>query len=383
MKRTGLMFAVLGLFLFAQAAQADWTPAKRLTWTSGSSGGPAIAIDSSKHIHIVWQDDTPGKDEIYYKRSEDGGTTWSAAKRLTWTSGWSLHPAIAADSGNALHVVWEDDTSGSYDIYYKKSADGGTSWSTAKRLFWTSGGSYYPALDIDSGGVIHVVWDDNTVGNEEIYYKRSSDGGATWSAVKRLTWTAGTSQNIAIDIDSGGAIHVVWEDCTPGHFEIYYKRSSDGGATWSTAKRLTWTSGWSWGPAIAIDSSDAICAVWDWDNNTLGYAEIYYRRSPDAGTTWTPAKRLTWTGKSWYPTIAIDLSSNIHVVWEDDTLAYGEIYYVRSPDGGMSWNATQRLTWTAGNSLNPAIAIDSGGDIHVVWEDSTPYNFEIYYKKGT
>ena len=35
--------------------------------------------------------------KICYKRSVDGGTTWSALKRLTWTSDWSYYPAIAAD----------------------------------------------------------------------------------------------------------------------------------------------------------------------------------------------------------------------------------------------------------------------------------------------
>jgi len=56
MKRMALMIATLGLFLLAQAAQADWTPAKRLTWTSGISNYPAIAVDSSGNLHLVWAD---------------------------------------------------------------------------------------------------------------------------------------------------------------------------------------------------------------------------------------------------------------------------------------------------------------------------------------
>ena len=89
MKRTGLMMVAFGLFLFAQAAQADWTPAKRLTWNSGDSRLPAIAVDSSGNLHVVWQDDTPGNSEIYYKKSTDGGATWTTSQRLTWNSGAS------------------------------------------------------------------------------------------------------------------------------------------------------------------------------------------------------------------------------------------------------------------------------------------------------
>jgi hypothetical protein len=29
-----------------------------------------------------------------------------------------------------------------------------------------------------------------------------------------------------------------------------------------------------------------------------------------------------------------------------------------------------------------AIAVDPSGNIHVVWYDDTPGDFEIYYKKG-
>ncbi len=54
-----------------------------------------------------------------YKGSTDEGATWSAAQRLTWTSGWSYFPAIAIDSSNTIHVVWYDDSLGNYEIYYK------------------------------------------------------------------------------------------------------------------------------------------------------------------------------------------------------------------------------------------------------------------------
>ena len=121
MKREASIIVALGLFFFAQAAQADWTPAKRLTWTSGSSLQPAVAIGSNDTIHVVWHDYTPGNAEIYYKRSANGGTTWSAAKRLSWTSGGSKGQAIARDLSDTLHLVWYDDTPGNQEVYYRRS----------------------------------------------------------------------------------------------------------------------------------------------------------------------------------------------------------------------------------------------------------------------
>jgi uncharacterized cupin superfamily protein len=378
MKRTGLMIAALALFLFAQAAQADWTPAKRLTWTSGESFNAGIAIDSNNAIHVVWFDNTPGNWEIYYKRSTDRGATWSAAQRLTWSSGVSSFPAIAIDSSNTIHVVWSDDAPGNKEIYYRRSTDGGTTWSAAKRLSWTSGSSGSPAIAIDSTDTIHLVWPDDTPGNWEIYYKRSTDGGTTWSPVKRLTSNGGASWSPAIAIDSSDAIYIVWFDDTPGNYEIYTLRSTDGGATWNPAQRLTWTSGDSLDPVMAIDSKNSIHVVWY--DSTPGNAEIYYKRSTDGGVTWSPVKRLTSNGgASWSSAIAVDSNDAIHVVWFDNTPGNWEIYYKRSEDGGATWSAAQRLTWTSNGSFYPAIAIDSTDIIHVVWEDETPGNGEIYY----
>ena len=133
MKRASLLIIVSGFFLFAAVARADWSPARRLTWTSGESNNPAIAADSSGNIHVVWSDYAPGNPEIYYKKSTDAGANWTLAKRLTWTSSTSSRPAIAVDSSDGLHLVWSDDTPGNGEIYYVKSTDYGATWTLGEK----------------------------------------------------------------------------------------------------------------------------------------------------------------------------------------------------------------------------------------------------------
>jgi hypothetical protein len=379
MKRMGGMILVLGLALFVQVARADWTTSQRLTWNSGASFGQAIAVYSSGNIHVVWHDYTPGKGEIYYRRSTDGGATWLTSQRLTWNSGNSSNPAIAVDSSGNPHIVWMDGTPGNDEIYYKRSTDGGATWLTSQRLTWNSGTSSYPAIAVDSSGNPHTVWGDSTPGNCEIYYKRSTDGGATWLTSQRLTWTAEDSYWPAIAVDSSGNPHILWED-SPGTAEIYYKKSTDGGTTWLKSQRLTWNSGDSYWPAIAVDSSGQLHVVWS--DNTIGNAEIYYKKSTNGGDAWMTNQRLTWTsGKSIGADIAVDSSDQLHVVWRDLTPGNYEIYYKKSPDGGSSWGTNQRLTWNTGWSEYPMIAVDSLDNLHVVWDDDTPGTAEIYYKK--
>jgi hypothetical protein len=184
---------------------------------------PAIAVDSSNNTHVFWQEGALGLFEIYYIKSTDSGVTWSGVKRLTWNPGGSYHPTIALEPGNTIHMVWQDVTPGNAEIYYKKSTDGGMSWTGGKRLTWTASGSFSPAIAVDSSSRIHMVWYDTTPGNDEIYYKISTDGGMSWSS-NRLTWNPGKSEFPTIAADSSNHLHLSWSDSSPGNFEIYYKK---------------------------------------------------------------------------------------------------------------------------------------------------------------
>jgi BNR repeat-like domain len=336
MKRTVLMIFALGVFFFVQLAQADWTEGRRLTSTAGDSTWPAMAVDSSKHLHLFWQDDTPGNYEIYYMKSTDGGAHWTAATRLTWTPGHSCGPVVAIDAAKNLHVVWEEfapreyeDTPESSEIYYMKSTDGGAHWTAATRLTSTDGKSSSPAIAVDPWGFLHLVWEDEAAGNWEVYYKKSTDGGAHWTAATRLTWTTVSDEKVPdIAVDFAGNLHVVYRLLKQGNNEIYYMRK-EVGDHWRAARRLTWTARDSTSPAIVVDP---------W-----GYLQL---------------------------------------VWMDSTPGNYEVYYMKSINGGASWSANQRLTSTAGFSGVPAIVVDSSNNIHVVWCDDTSGNAEIYYRKG-
>jgi hypothetical protein len=129
MKRLSLMFGIVVMFLvFSLAvayAQVTWTT-QRLTRNVGGSGGASIAVDGP-NIYVVWVDGTRARNgDIYFKRSTDGGDTWTT-RRLTRNAGFSLAPSIAIDGQN-LYVVWDDDTPGNREIYFKRSTDEGDTW---------------------------------------------------------------------------------------------------------------------------------------------------------------------------------------------------------------------------------------------------------------
>jgi len=366
-----IIVSLAWLAFYSAELGAAWTT-KRLTNNTGNSLRSKIAVNGSD-IYVVWEDETPGNKEIFFKKSNDGGTTWQIAKRLTNNSGSSFGPQIALSGANVF-VVWCDDTTGNYEVFFKKSTDGGMTWQASKRLTYNSGNSLYPKIAVSNTN-IYVVWHDNTPGNCEIYFKKSTNGGTSWQAAKRLTNNSGDSGWPCIAV-SGSNVYMAWSDYTSGNFEIYFRKSTDGGATWQTAKRLTNNSGGSSFSAIAVSGSNIHIV---WEDFTPGNYEIFCITSINDGATWQTAKRLTNnSGSSMQSQIAVS-NANVYVVWEDISPGNWEIYFIKSANGGTTWQSTQRITNDTGDSGGSAIALNTT-NIFVDYADNTPGNSEIYLK---
>jgi len=326
-------------------------------------------------VYLVWWDTRDGNWEIYFKRSMDGGSTWTRDTRLTWDPNRSWNPAVAA-SGTKVHVVWGDERDGNYEIYYKRSTDEGVTWSPDTRLTYAVNNSWFPCL-ATVGDDVHVVWWDYRDRDHEVYYKRSTDGGATWSSDARLTFAPHDSWYPSVSA-SGATVHAAWWDNRDGNYEIYYKRSTDNGFSWGPDVRLTSDSGWSSTPCIS-SSGDRVYLAWEDDRNGAG--EIYFKWSSDRGLSWSPDTRLTFDpGWSVMPSLWAS-GLKVHLVWDDDRDGNEEIYYRCSGDSGLTWSGEERLSYGRYNSTYPSIsAIDSM--IHVVWTDSRSGNPEIYYTRN-
>jgi len=365
------MLVVVCLLSVAMMLGAAWT-SRRLTENTGDSEYPDVAA-SGLNFYVVWEDNTKGNDEIFFRKSINGGATWQTAKRLTNNVGGSSCPRIAVWGSNVF-VVWQDDTSGNPEIYLRKSTDGGATWQTEMGLTNNTGNSKWPDIAV-SGSNVYVVWEDDTPGNYEIYFRKSINGGATWQTARRLTNNTGESHAPRISVLSSN-VYVVWCDTTPGNYEVYFRKSTDGGATWQPAKRLSNNTGGSYNPTIAVSALNVYIVWYDY---TPGIAQIYFKKSTDGGGVWQTSKKLTNNaGSSGWPTIAVR-ESNVFVAYYDYTPGNPEIYLRKSTDAGATWPTAVRLTNNTGSSCNPAIAVNAL-TVYTVWQDYTPGNYDIYLK---
>lgn len=381
MKLFYLLFATI---LFgSNSIFAQWQPDVRLTNDPGMSATTAYSnarciASSGDTVHVVWSDNRVGGNyEIFYKRSVDGGLTWEPDTRVSNNVYFSAHPSISI-SGSVVQVVWDDDRdgSGNKEIYYNRSTDGGSSWGTDIRLTNDPAVSENPCVS-SAGSLIIVAWADNREGGAVIYYKRSTDGGINWGAETRL----GGNWNPAVSI-SGMVVHVVWQDARGAHPGVYYKRSTDGGITWGADVPLTINDvAYSDSPSLSVSGSDVNVVFRDSRNSTGTGYEIFYKHSTDGGITWSSDTQLSNFHVTVYnPSVSVS-GSGVHVVWTDNHEGPFKIYYDGSADGGLSWETVAPISNGTAVSFYPFVS-SSGSAVHVIWQDNRDGNYEIYYKRN-
>ena len=261
------------------ALAAPWSPPVRVTWTKSTSAAPVLAVDSNDTIHLVWEEWVVDNWDLFYKHTTDSGSTWSITQRLTWNPGGSVLPVMAVDSNDYIHLVWENGIGSQSVVYHKISTDGGNTWSKISRLSVPLNGLRFPDIAADQVGGVHIVWEHPFSGNTDIMYKTSTDSGMTWQTPQRLTWTSGYAGSAKIAVDLSGGIHICYIDDTPGNNEIFYKESTDTGTTWLPPVRVTWNNvSWTNDNQIAVDKNNSVHIVWQ--NSTWNPAnfEIFYKK---------------------------------------------------------------------------------------------------------
>lgn len=231
-----------------------------------------------------------------------------------------------------------------------------------------------------------------------------------WGGEERVTATTtdsetGLSKN-PIAVDSRGNVHVVWceQDGPSANYQIYSRRRRIVG--WDAAQRavpyLASYPGSGVGakyPSLVIDHEDSLHMAWhDYRVAGIENVEIFFKsRGIDSAwdTTGAGDVRLTTSqhpetnGDNGYlPSLVQDGGGLLSVAWYDyryDGLNAEILFKARV--GGV-WNlapgdsADFRVSETAGNSIDPAVAADSSGNVHVVWADQEGGGSILYRRRS-
>ncbi|MEO0260016.1 MAG: hypothetical protein ABIM77_04670 [candidate division WOR-3 bacterium] len=234
--------------------------------------------------------------------SPNGGTTWTNSINVTNDSYFDDKPWISAYNDTILLTYAGGP---GFDVYFMKSTNGGASFSSPV-LINTSGNGSMPKKG--PNGEIYVMWGldypQNSQYDEGIWIRKSTDGGNTFLPKVHvadlyvndnlLPWRCYPIPSMDIDMNTG-YIYIVYQSTDPGrtNWDIYFTKSTNGGASFSTPVRVNdITQGHQFFPWISCDENGKIHVIW-YDTRTGGYnLDVYYAYSEDYGASFSQSMKV-------------------------------------------------------------------------------------------
>lgn len=356
-------------------------------------------------LYATYLKQLSGLYQVYVKKSTNDGVTWIDAIRISTYAGMDSYSqkeaSITVDSNNYLHVVWAGKATGytGYNqIWYAKYTD---SWSAPVRLSVLTGMEdyfqYYPSIAVDSNDYIHVVWDGLSsvhTSKHQIWYVKYTD---SWTDPVRISTYSGMDLNsqwyASVAVDSSDYIHVVWHGYATDFsaYQIWYNKYTD---SWAGPVRISTYAGMDTRSnsyaSIATDSSDYIHVVWR--GYATGYTLRYQIWYVKYISSWsTPVRISDYEGMEdyyqYYPSIVVDTSDHIHVLWYAKATGYSDYDKVWHTKYVSSWSTPECLQATGQNryvnarwSRYPSSNIPYAG-VDYVFMEGTASLYDIFWDK--
>jgi hypothetical protein len=262
--------------------------------TPGSSAAahlqdkPWIAVDNTGgandgNIYVCWTrfvNNNPGpatSGETRVSRSIDGGATFVNDQLVSGpTEFFPIGCSIDVGPGGEVNVAWEA-RGGGLPVRFRRSTDGGVTFPAAPVQINTNPvrhpgvdrvvtcelprptlngdirmlSQVWLAADATGGpydGNLYAVWAHDPLGgldNSDVYFSRSSDGGASWSPEVQVGGGTVTDQfEPFVKVGGAGTVTIAWYDrrndpANNLNIDVYATFSRDGGATIDPIMRIT------------------------------------------------------------------------------------------------------------------------------------------------
>ena len=330
---------------------------------------PAIAFSGTRIYLVYAQDDGLGDHDIMFtEKLTAGGYSAPAPLQVSPTAD-SRNPSCALDSLGTLHVVWEEGTAPNRDIYYATRTAGGTI--TATPLTATPAtDEANPRIHVDEGDRLHIVWGSGG----QIWYRRKTT--SFFPAVQLPLSTTGIDgQTPDVVTDGGERVYVIWSENQGSTRDLRLLRSDDNGQNFAVETMAHTGTVVMTEPRIAggIDGEVFLTFV---GQDTVGDRGLFASFTRNGGVfVGLQQIHLSQTSGVRQPSIQTfrraDNGINIVIAFNDGTAAVGGNILVKmSHDAGLNYPGDP-VNISIGSAdplnFNPDIRLDDN-ELIIVWQ---------------
>jgi hypothetical protein len=344
--------------------------------SGGSSESANVVAVDNQRVYVIWVNYGRGK-SIQFNTNEGGswGTPYSVSSG-TYVSASGPWPYFAMDTAGHPHLVFTTKFSGdNYEIAHNSYNGQWTGNINVSQTY--EGGSACPTIAVNPlNNQRYVCWydDEGHPDRWELFFKYQSPAGG-WSGLKRLPF-ATSNYTPKMAVDGQGRAHLIWLRRHSGGSFVQY--SSNPNPTdenqWTGSFAVSGNTNIDFAEiSIAADMAGNVFVVYEQKKD--GDYEIFFRMK-SAGGGWSSAQNISKTGQnSRWPDVAAR-NGKAYIVWQEKTNKY-QIFFKHYDGGG--WTATSDVTNNNYDSIQPSVWVDGSGEIHVVYSDKTTGNYNIWY----
>ncbi|MBI5214395.1 MAG: choice-of-anchor D domain-containing protein [Ignavibacteriae bacterium] len=278
---------------------------------------PSVAIgsDGTLFFNALLIDDRY-RNFAFVTRSTDEGGTWSQVL-IPGSEGEDDKNHMTVDNSpnspylNNIYTAFTDFRQNSYPVVFSRSTNSGKSFSP-RTVISDSVGTFLAQgvnLAVGINGEVYAAWsgyDTWPPTTSNLGFAKSTNGGETWESSRSIATVndlrgylrkgnesirVSSFPSIAVDYSNGsrrGWMYIVYADKQSSQPDIMLIRSTDGGDTWSTPKRVNTdnTNLDQWMPWIAVDKATGVLFVTYYDSRNFpanDSAEVFVSFSVDGG----------------------------------------------------------------------------------------------------
>ncbi len=340
-------------------------------------------------------------------RSDDYGASWGTPVDIV-RHGDDTHGVagarISANSGGVVAVAYRETRGG--DPYIRVSSDSGQTWTARVRLnagVADAAGNLGESLwvQVDGSGIIHAAFVEDRGSGRQVFYTRSADGGTSFEAERDFDLVVSAragSANPIIQVALDGSILLAFWDAA-GNDHMYVLRSTDAGVNFTQVLDRTFADeGIELFPMLFASTANATVVAHVID----GDGKLTTQRSTDNGASFdNPARTLSSTAAG-HPLLGISAASvtrtdagTLAIAYTDNRSdaylgSFTDLFVQISTNEGFSWAAESRVDGTAagtsGTGLGlPGISGVGTDDLVLVYADnrgSAGSSFDVYSNRS-
>ena len=345
------------------------------TVTFGTQKDVAVAMLNDGRWVATWTNETLKK--VYGQIFNADGSKQDSFFQLSATfSGSQSQAAVATDGNDRIVFVFSSSKDGNEDIYARIFNSAGVSQTGDIKINEgsTAGDQSNASVAMNSSGDFVVSWDGQGSGdNEGIFMRRFDAAGAPSTGITVVnTTTSGRQEESDVALTNDGRVVVTWFDDSNGKRIVarQFDALNNGGT------QILMPGGHPndpVAPAVATDGAGNFVVVWNEGGLGGPKEDIYMQSFTASGSPIGTVVQVntTTSEQQEFADVAINAAGYTVVTWQSmnqDGSAEG--IFARSYEPGAS-NPSAEIPvnlYTADNQSQPAVAINSRGQIVIAWE---------------